>query len=247
MWEPATVALILGAFFVAGSIKGLIGMGLPVVTLAILASTIGVRETLTVMLIPGIATNTWQALAGPAFRPLLRRLWAFLAAACLGIWFGTAILAVARSETLIALVGVTLTLYSAVALLRIEMPPPRRHEPWMSPLMGGLGGVMFGMAGNMIVPGILYLHALRLPRDTFVQALGITFVTITLALGTSLTGRGLMTQDLALMSAAALVPTVAGLALGTRYRHHISEARFRKIFLIALVVVGLDMLRRVLI
>ncbi len=246
MWEPETVALVLAAFFLAGSIKGLLGMGLPLVTLAVLASTLGVRETLSVMLIPGIVSNAWQALAGPSFRPLLRRLWLFLAAACLGIWFGTSILATARSETLVAIVGVTLTLYAAVALLRVEMPPPGRHEPWMSPLMGGLGGVMFGMAGNMIVPGILYLNALRLPRDTFVQALGITFITITLALGASLTSRGLMTVDLGLMSALALVPMGLGLALGTRYRHHISEARFRRLFLLGLVLIGLDMLRRAL-
>lgn len=246
MWEPETVALVLAAFFLAGSIKGLLGMGLPLVTLAVLASTLGVRETLSVMLIPGIVSNAWQALAGPSFRPLLRRLWLFLAAACLGIWFGTSILATARSETLVAIVGVTLTIYAAVALLRVEMPPPGRHEPWMSPLMGGLGGVMFGMAGNMIVPGILYLNALRLPRDTFVQALGITFITITLALGASLTGRGLMTVDLGLMSALALVPMGLGLALGTRYRHHISEARFRRLFLLGLVLIGLDMLRRAL-
>lgn len=242
MWDPATVALILGAFFLAGLVKGLIGMGLPLVTLAILASTLGVRETLTVMLIPGIATNTWQALSGPAFRPMLRRLWPFLVCACVGIWFGTSVLATARSETLVAIVGVTITTYGAVALLRVEMPPPGRHERWMSPLMGGLGGVIFGMAGNMIVPGILYLHALRLPRDTFVQALGITFITITLALASSLTGRGLMTADLALMSVAAVVPTATGLALGTRYRKHVSEARFRLFFLIGLVIIGLDML-----
>ena len=49
----------------------------------------------------------------------------------------------------------------------------------MSPLMGGAGGLMFGMTGIMIVPGILYLQTLGLKRDTFVQALGLTFVTIT--------------------------------------------------------------------
>jgi uncharacterized membrane protein YfcA len=114
----------------------------------------------------------------------------------------------------------------------------------MSPLMGGLGGVMFGMTGIIIVPGILYLQTLGFKRDVFVQALGVTFVTITLALGTSLTGRGLMTQDLVLMSLTALLPTAAGLALGQRYRHHISEELFKRIFLIALLLIGLDMLRR---
>lgn len=246
MWEPEIVAMVVGTFLLAGFIKGVIGMGLPVVALAFLASTLGVRESLTIMLIPGIATNTYQALAGPAFGMLIGRMWSFLAAACIGIWFGVAVLAGAKSTTLIALLGITLCVYCAVATFKVQMPPPGKREPWMSPAMGGLGGVMFGMTGIIIVPGILYLQTLGFRRDVFVQALGITFVTITLALGASLIGRSLMTEDLALMSLTALIPTAAGLALGQRYRHHISEERFRRIFFVALFVIGLDMLRRAL-
>jgi hypothetical protein len=244
MWEPEIIAMVVGTFLLAGFIKGVIGLGLPLVVLGFLGSTLGVREALTIMLIPGIATNTWQALAGPAFGMLVRRLWRFLAAAGVGIWFGVGVLAGAKSDTMVALLGVTLCTYCAVTMLRAHLPPPGRREPWMSPLMGGLGGLMFGMTGIMIVPGILYLQTLGLRRDVFVQALGITFVAITLALGTSLTGRGLMTQDLVLMSLTALVPMAAGLALGRRYRHHISEERFKRIFFVALFVIGLDMLRR---
>jgi uncharacterized membrane protein YfcA len=244
MWEPEVVTMVVATFLLAGFIKGVIGMGLPVVALAFLGSTLGVREALTIMLIPGLVTNTWQALSGPAFGMLIGRLWSFLAASCVGIWFGVAVLAGAKSETMIALLGITLCTYCAVTMLRVHMPPPGKREPWMSPLMGGLGGVMFGMTGIMIVPAILYLQTLGFRRNVFVQALGITFVTITLALGTSLTGRGLMTQDLVLMSLTALVPTATGLALGQRYRHHISEERFKRIFFVALFVIGLDMLRR---
>jgi len=244
MWDPLLVAMVLGTFLLAGFVKGVIGLGLPVVVLSLLGSTLGVREALTIMVIPAIATNTYQALAGPAFRPLLRRLWSFLAAAAVGIWFGVGVLAGAKSETLTLLLGATLCTYVAVTMLRAQLPPPGRHEPWLSPLMGGLGGLMFGMTGIMIVPSILYLQTLDMTRHVFVQALGITFVTITVMLGLSLTGRSLMTQDLALMSLAAVVPTALGLALGRRYRHHISEQRFKRIFLIALLVIGLDMLAR---
>jgi uncharacterized membrane protein YfcA len=244
MWEPEIVAMVVATFLLAGFIKGVIGMGLPLVALAFLGSTLGVREALTIMLIPGLVTNTWQALAGPAFGELIRRLWSFLAVAGLGVWVGVGVLAGARSETMVALLGATLVTYCAVTMLRAQLPPPGRREPWMSPLMGGLGGVMFGMTGIIIVPSILYLQTLGLRRDVFVQALGITFVAITLALGTSLFGRSLLTQDLVLMSLTALIPTAAGLALGQRYRHHISEERFKRIFLIALLVIGLDMLRR---
>lgn len=76
------------------------------------------------------------------------------------------------------------------------------------------------------------------------QAPGITFITVTPALGTPLTGRGPMPTDLALNSAPAPVPTGLGLALGTRWRHHISEGRFHRMILIRLAGVGLDMLHR---
>ena len=236
--------MVVATFLAAGFIKGVIGLGLPIMALAFLGPTLGVREALTIMLIPGIATNAWQAVAGPALGILLGRLWSFLTAACAGIWFGVAVMAGSRNETMVTVLGVTLVIYCSVSMLRPQIPPPGQREPWMSPLMGGLGGAMFGMTGIMIVPGILYLQTLGLTRHVFVQALGITFVTITLALAISLTGRNLMTLDLVLMSALALIPTVIGLVLGQRYRHHISEERFRRIFLFALMIIGVDMLRR---
>jgi len=246
MWEPETVALVVGTFLLAGFIKGVIGMGLPVVAMACLGSTLGVREALTLILIPGIATNTYQALAGPALRELTSRLWTFLAAACLCIWFAVGLVADASSDTMSTILGITLCVYSAINLTHPRLPPPGPREVWMSPLMGGLGGVMFGLTGNLIVPGILYLQTLGMSRHVFVQALGLVFVTVTMALGASLLDHSLLTADLALMSLVALAPTGAGLALGQRYRHHISEERFRRIFIIALALIGLDMLRRAL-
>ena len=80
--------------------------------------------------------------------------------------------------------------------------------------------------------------------NVFGQGGGLTFGALTLALGRSLAGRRPLTQDLALMSLTGLVPTAAGLALGRRYRHQISEASFKRIFFVALMVIGLDMLRR---
>jgi uncharacterized membrane protein YfcA len=246
MWDPEIVAMVVGTFLLAGFIKGVIGLGLPIMALAFLGPTLGVREALTLIIVPGITTNAYQALVGPAFGALVRRMWSFLLAAVICIWIGVGVVAGAKSDTMVTVLGVTLCTYCTIALLRAQLPPPGRREPWMSPLMGGAGGLMFGMTGLMIVPGVLYLQTLGLNRHSFVQALGINFVTITVALGVSLTGRSLMTWDLFLLSALALVPTGLGLALGQRYRHHISEERFRRIFLVALLLIGLDMLRRTL-
>ena len=100
------------------------------------------------------------------------------------------------------------------------------------------------MTGIFIVPGILFLETLRMPRDQFVQALGITFVTLTVSLSLSMTTNALVTVEHAILSALGLGPVFAGLWAGRRIRHRISEEGFRKLFFIALIFVGIYMITR---
>ena len=244
MWTFETVALVTVTFLIGGFIKGAIGLGVPVVALAFMAAPLGVKAAMGIMLGPCVLTNIWQALAGPALGTLVRRLWSYLLAAAIGIWFGVGVLAASSGDFLLGLLGFILAGYSLISLMRPQIPPPGEKEKLYSPIAGGLGGVMFGMTGTFIVPGILYLQALGLKRDVMVQALGLTFVTISAALAVSFTRHSLLPWDMAMIALYAVLPTAVGIVLGTRYRHRISEAQFRRIFFIALFVVGLYMLGR---
>ena len=100
---------------------------------------------------------------------------------------------------------------------------------------------MFGMTGNFIVPGILFLQALGMHRDMLVQVLGVTFVTISTTLAVSLTSRSLMSGDLTIVSAISVIPAFFGLWLGRRYRSSISETQFSRLFFIGLLVIGFSL------
>lgn len=242
--DPLIVALAVSAFFVGGFVKGALGLGLPVVVLAALALVMPLREAMAVFLIPGIASNIWQATNGPYLPVLLKRMWSFLGAAVIGIFIGVTIMAGTRSEVMVVVLGILLILYSVYALVAPRIPEPGRHEAWLSPANGAVGGVLFGMAGLFIVPGLLYLESLRMPRDQFVQALGLTFVTITATLALSMSSHSLVSWSLAILSATGLIPVFAGIWLGRRVRHRISEEGFRKLFFVALIVSGLYMIAR---
>ncbi|MDT8342870.1 MAG: sulfite exporter TauE/SafE family protein [Thermohalobaculum sp.] len=242
--DTLTIAAVVLGFVLGGAVKGALGLGMPVVVLALLAPLIGLKSAIAVMIVPSIASNIWQALAGPSLGALIRRLWPFLGGAQIGIWIGVGVLAGAQTDTLEVLLGTLLAAYSAFALLTPQLPPPGRREVWMSPLAGGAGGVLFGMTGIFIVPGILYLQTLGLGRDRFVQALGITFLTISTGLALAMGSHDLISPDLALLSAGAVVPAFVGLWLGQRLRHRISEDLFRRVFFIALLVVGIVMIAR---
>lgn len=238
MWTPEALLAVALVFIFAGFVKGVAGLGLPTVAIALMAVFIGLKEGIALIVVPTIATNLWQALAGGEFLALLRRFWSLLLAAAIGAWIGAGILARSDAMLLAAILGVLLCLYSAVGLAKPPVPPPGRAEPWLSPVIGATGGLIGGMTGSYAVPSVLYLQALGLPRDALVQALGITFLVFTLALGISLTGHGLMSSEIGTLSIAASLPALLGMALGQFVRRRMSETMFRPVFFVVLLGLG---------
>jgi len=238
MGDIETIAIVAGAFVLAGFVKGVIGMGLPTVSLALLAIALGLKEAMALMLIPSFVTNVWQGLAGGHFKAMLRRLWPLLLAACPAIWFGAGILARADSLKMAAILGVMIFIYSGLALARITVPAPGRHERWMSPLIGASTGIVTGLTGSFVMPAVLYMQALKLNRNELVQAMGISFSVSTLMLGLALAGHSLLPTELGLLSAGALVPATVGMMTGAWVRKRMSEDRFRQVFFFALLLLG---------
>jgi hypothetical protein len=101
--------LVLATFLLAGLVKGVIGLGLPTVSLAILTIVFDLPTAMVLLLLPSFVTNLWQALAGGQGWPLLQRLWPFLLAASLSVWIGAIALARVELTLLAALLGLLLT------------------------------------------------------------------------------------------------------------------------------------------
>ncbi|MCB4821467.1 sulfite exporter TauE/SafE family protein [Roseicella aerolata] len=239
-FDLAEAAFILGAFTIAGFVKGVAGFGLPTVTLGLLALTRPLPEAMALMLMPTLATNIWQSLVGPALRPVLRRLWSFLLAAVIGTLAGAGILARADALLLSGLLGLLLIASAALALAGLPLPQPgERRERWLSPLIGGLGGVLTGMTGSFLMPPAPYLAALKLPPQHFVQGFGLGALVATLTLALGMAGHGLLPPDLGLASLIGVAPAFLGMGIGTRVRKAMPEARFRSIIQVALGLVGL--------
>jgi hypothetical protein len=95
------------------------------------------------------------------------------------------------------------------------------------------------MTGSFVVPGILYMQAMGLPRDILVQTMGVVFTAATIALAVSLGGHGLLTSELMIVSTASLVPAALGMVLGQKIRVRLSDKRFRQVFFIGLILLGL--------
>ena len=244
MWDPQILIIVSAVFLLAGCVKGVIGMGLPVVSVGLLAAFLGPKEAIALMLVPSFLTNVWQSVVGGSFVVLMRRLWTLLLAVCVGVWFGAAVLAAADAVVISGALGLLLCLYAGIGLLTPQVPTPGRREVWLSPVVGAVNGVLTGITGTFAFPGVPYLQALGLPRDVFIQAMGILFTISTVALAVALGGHGLLPAELGLLSTIAIVPAFAGMVGGQWIRRGIPEPLFRKVILVCLLVLGLYLVAR---
>jgi len=238
MFDALDLAALAGVFLLGGTVKGVVGFGLPVVSLALLTVAFGLPQAMALMLVPAFVTNVWQAACGGNGKALLRRLWPFLALAALTVWIGALALTRVNLAWLSALLGLLLVVYAGVSLAGLRFTVTPRQEPWAGPLIGAVNGILSGMTGAYVVPGALYLQALGLERDALVQAMGMLFLISTLALAAALGGNGFLNAELGGTSAAAVVPALLGMMLGQVIRKRLSEQVFRKVFFAALLLLG---------
>ncbi|MGY8991815.1 MAG: hypothetical protein ACKVHL_09520 [Rhodospirillales bacterium] len=77
MLETDIIIIAVVAFVLGGFVKGVVGLGLPTISLAILTATVGLKEAMVLMLFPSFVTNVWQAVIGGQLIAILRRLWSF--------------------------------------------------------------------------------------------------------------------------------------------------------------------------
>ncbi len=238
MFESMTLLAVAATFLLAGTVKGVIGLGLPTVSLAILTVVIDLPSAMALLLVPSFVTNLWQAMVGGNGWTILRRIWLFLLMATVTVWLGATALTRVDLAWLSALLGVLLVSYASISLSGFRIALNMRQEAWAGPLIGTANGILTGMTGSFVVPGVMFLQAIGLPRDMLIQAMGMLFTVSTLALAAALKGNDLLTGELSIVSAAALLPAVIGMVFGQRIRQRLSEERFRKVFFTALLLLG---------
>jgi hypothetical protein len=106
----------------------------------------------------------------------------------------------------------------------------------MTPVIGAVNGVVTGLTGTFVVPGVLYLQSLQMKKDVFVQAMGILFLVSTAALASGLLSHNLINAKLILLSTGALIPSFVGMAAGQKLRAKIPEKTFQTLFYISLLL-----------
>ena len=175
-------------------------------------------------------TNIWQAVYGGQFITLVRRLWLFLCMAVAMVHVGAQLFHMFETALLLRGLGALLLLYALFGLIGRTPKLLPRQERFFGPICGAVNGLLAGLTGVMFVPGTIFLQAIGLSRDLFVQAMGMLFAASTASLGLALYRHNMMPFDIGVLSVGALLPAFFGMWLGQALRSSLSQNLFRRLF-----------------
>ncbi len=238
MFDDATALAIFSAILLAGLLKGIIGVGFQTVGIAFLTIITNLPNAISLLLIPSLVTNLWQAGAGGKLFTILIRLWPLIITACMMVWFGSIALTSVSLSYLSTLLGVLLIVYSAFNLFGLRFEVKTKNEWWLAPFIGLINGLLTGMTGIFVVPCVFYFQAIGFRKDTLIQSMGVLFTALTLMLIVSLKTKNILTLELSGWSAFAIFPAIIGVFVGQLIRKRISEEVFKKIFFLCLILLG---------
>ena len=238
MTEPLFF-LIAAAFLLAGFVKGVIGLGLPTVSMGLLAVTMQPSHALAIVIVPAIVTNIWQTFVGPYLRDIIRRLWPLMVGTVIGIWLNSGMLTGPYARYATVVLGALLVIYAIIGLNKFAFNVARKDEGWIGGIVGLVTGVISATTGVQVIPSMPFMQAIGMEKDELVQALGVFFTVATVALAFNLTASGLLTAATALPGAVAMAASFAGMFIGQAVRSRMQAEAFRRWFLIAMIMLGL--------
>ena len=225
-----------------GMVKGVLGVGLPLVTVPLLSLLLPPQQAMGMLVAPVLAANFLQAVQGGRLGFALKRfaplMLAQLAATLAAVYWSQAL----SPKAVNAFMAFSVIFAVLVMIFQPKGEISPSHQKWMGPVLGGLSGALAGVSSLSGPILITYLLALRLSRDEFVGSISIIYFFGSLPMYAAMLWWDRFGWSEVGWSCLAMVPVYAGMAWGNRIRKHLSEQLFRRIMLAFLTLLALLLL-----
>lgn len=241
--EPVQIAIMVVVVLVGFFVKGVTGIGAPLLIIPVLAGFTGLEFAVTVVAIPTFVANTlllWESRS--ATREVARFLWPLLATGALGTVLGAWILISFDSRLMTATLAAFIIAYVVWSLRRPDFRLDRRWARRLSAPAGLLGGILQGGTGASGPVVATYVHALRLDRPGFVLAVNLPFQVLSTVQIASLAMFGGYDRERLLAAGVATVPALLALGPAMRLGHRLSKGTFQNLVLIVLTLAALRLM-----
>lgn len=239
-WAFMVAAVLLGAF-----VKGVFGIGFPLVAVPLMAVVGGVPLAVSLVAIPVVVANLVQAHLA-RLRRVAGHIWALILFLVPGTWLGTKLLVVLEPRALAIIMGLSVIFFAGLQFSRYQLRIPPAAEPLLAPVVGFLAGVLGGLTAFFGAPLMVFLLSIDLRREQFVGIIGLIYVFCGLFLLGSLAMRDLLDLRTVVIGLALCVPMTLGMVGGAQVRRRIPPETFFRAVLVLLMLVGVGVIGRAL-
>lgn len=242
--DPLLLGLLLVALFVGGLVNGLIGMGFALFVLNFLALALGTKSGIIVMSLLGPFPAGYQMWRTRELWQTWVRLRSLLAGAVVGSLFGTPLLIWLPVWVISIGLGLITIQFVIDQALRSGPPISAGVERRLAPIAGFFSGLSNGALGAAGPIAGSFLLSLGLRGPEFVFGISTVFTFLSLLRVVLFGVAGQYTQELVLLSAVLLIPSMGGQAVGLRLQRRANPKVFRRLLLSILSVSSVSLLVR---
>ncbi|MFK7744857.1 MAG: sulfite exporter TauE/SafE family protein [Roseobacter sp.] len=244
MDSATLIPIAAAAFLVGGTIKGLVGIGLPTAAIAFMTLFLDPRLAIALVLFPMLGSNLWQMVRGGYLIRTVKRYALFAGILFAGVSataYGTQS---ASDRVMLAVLGVAVLIFVAASWRKIIPPLQEKYDKTAQVVFALISGVIGGMTAAWGPPMAMYLATKQVDKDEFVRATGFMISVGSIPLVVAYAQIGFMPAPIAGLSALMLIPTLIGFAVGEYFRSKLSGDGFRNAILILFLFLGLNLIRR---
>ena len=233
--------VVIGVFLSAGVIKGISGMGLPTVSMALLSLFMLPAKAAILMVAPSLLTNIAQCM-GTHWRSLFKDHWVMWSTLFLFTVFSPySGLNTANGYTRI-LLGAILITYGMWGLFKPTLPNYKNNTLLIGAIVGVLTGMVNAATALTIIPLVPYLQSLKLSKDEFIQVLGISFTVATIALAIRLGISNTLDWIFNITEIfLGIIAAFIGMWIGAKLRNQLNPIQFQRYLYSVFILLGLIM------
>lgn len=235
---------ILAAYFIAGLIKGTLGIGFPTAAIALTAIVLDARTAIATVIIPMCLINAWQIFRTGHLFDVIVIYWRLATSMVVFIAVFSILSVEVPIRGLTLMLGVAITIFAVFSLWKTQPELPEQYDHSAQWVAGAVSGVLGGLAGIWGPPIIAYLTSRRVSTTQFIQIVGVLLFIGSTILLAGYTRNGMIHAGNALFSAALLLPAIAGFTVGEWLRGKLASDTFQKLVLLFFLVLGLNFIRR---
>ena len=235
---------VLAIFLAAGTVKGGLGFGAPLASMSVLPLLIPIDLALAINAVLLLTTNAVQFAGAGDMLPTLRRFSPVIAGMMLGVPLASLFVARVDADILALVMGVGVCGFSVLTASGASMSVPPEREA----RVGVLTGIGSGLAGGLTaVPGpvlVAYLVGIGVERRLMLSALGFLLLASGLLVSSAFMAVGMLNVPRITLALLCLAPTLAGMWLGNAVFERMKASAFRRVVLLALFLLGLNLIVR---